>query len=222
MNKVDYVFCLPGKNFSSNFLMSWTNSLIELMKQSENFIVVNRYTSIVSYTRNQIIRSFPGEEPNLTNILPFDGRLEAKKIIFIDDDMVWNFENLNKILKSKKDIISGFYKMTLIDNEKNNLLAAKKNRKFLISKDIENKKQLIELQFVGFGFIAINFEVFKKIKFPWFQTYDFVDEKNGHVLNFGEDFDFCQKAINAGYKIYGDPTVKVGHEKIKILDFKDD
>jgi hypothetical protein len=222
MNKVDYVICIPGENFSSNFLISWSNSLIELMKKSENFIFINHYTSIVSYTRNQLIRSFPGEKSNSKNVLPFDGRLEAKKIVFIDDDIVWNFEDLNKILKSKEDIVSGFYKMKFLNNENNNQLAAIKNNNFLISKDIENQTDLIELDGVGFGFIAINFEVFKKIKFPWFQTYDFFNEKDECVVNVGEDFDFCKKAINAGYKIYGDPMIKVGHEKTKILDFKND
>lgn len=222
MNKVDYVFCIPGERFSSNFLMSWTNSLIELMKQSESFVFVNHYTSIVSYTRNQLIRCFPGEEPNNQNILPFDGRLEAKKIIFIDDDMVWNYKDLEKIMKSDKDIISGFAKMKFVDSQNNNQLNAIKNNNILTSKDIKDKTDLIELDAVGLAFIAINFEVFNKIKFPWFQTSDVFDEKNNYVTNIGEDFDFCQKAISAGYKIYGDPTIKVGHEKMKVLDFNDE
>ena len=220
MNKVDYVICIPGETFSSNFLMSWSNSLIELTKKSEDFIFINTYSSIVSHTRNQLIRSFPGEEPNNKNILPFDGKLEAKKIIFIDDDMVWNFEDLAKILKSKEDIVSGFYRMNCFKND--NELAAMKNGDFLISKDIKNKTELIELDYVGLGFIAINFEVFKKIKFPWFETFDLFDKKNENVLSIGEDFDFCKKAKAVGYKIYGDPTIKIGHEKRKILDFQND
>ena len=220
MNKVDYVICIPGETFSSNFLMSWSNSLIELTKKSEDFIFINTYSSIVSHTRNQLIRSFPGQQSNNKNILPFNGELEAKKIIFIDDDMVWNFEDLAKILKSKEDIVSGFYRMNCFKND--NELAAMKNGDFLISKDIKNKTELIELDYVGLGFIAINFEVFKKIKFPWFETFDLFDKKNENVLSIGEDFDFCKKAKAVGYKIYGDPTVKIGHEKRKILDFQND
>jgi hypothetical protein len=220
MNKVDYVICIPGETFSSNFLMSWSNSLIELTKKSEDFIFINTYSSIVSHTRNQLIRSFPGQQSNNKNILPFNGELEAKKIIFIDDDMVWNFEDLAKILKSKEDIVSGFYRMNCFKND--NELAAMKNGDFLISKDIKNKTELIELDYVGLGFIAINFEVFKKIKFPWFETFDLFDKKNENVLSIGEDFDFCKKAKAVGYKIYGDPTIKIGHEKRKILDFQND
>jgi hypothetical protein len=222
MNKVDYVFCVPGETFSSKFLMSWTNSLMELMRQSENFVFLNHYTSIVSHTRNQLIRSFPGEEPNNKNILPFDGKLEAKKIIFIDDDMVWNYEDLEKIMKSDKDIISGFCKTIFVNDKNQNYLSAIKNNKMLTEDDIKNKTELIEVDAVGFAFVAINFEVFQKIKFPWFQTYDFFNEEDERVVNVGEDFDFCQKAISAGYKIYADPTIKVGHEKLKVLDFKND
>lgn len=220
MNKVDYVICIPGETFSSNFLMSWSNSLVELTKKSENFIFINIYSSIVSHTRNELIRSFPGQQSNNKNILPFDGNLEAKKIIFIDDDMVWNFEDLDKILKSKENIVSGFYRMNCFKND--NELAAMKNGDFLISKDIKNKTELIELDYVGLGFIAINFEVFKKIKFPWFETFDLFDKKNKNVLSIGEDFDFCKKAKAVGYKIYGDPTIKIGHEKRKVLDFQND
>jgi hypothetical protein len=222
MNKVDYVICVPGEKFSSNFLLSWTESIIKLTQNNENFIVINLYTSIVTYTRNQMIRCFPGREASISNTIPFEGELEAKKIIFIDDDMVWKFEDLEKILKSEKDIVSGFYKMQFVNEQNKNLLAAMKNEIFILEEDINNKDELIELDAIGLGFVAINFEIFKKIKFPWFETFDLFDKKVGRVINKGEDYVFCQKAISAGYKIYGDPTIKLGHEKTKILDFKND
>ena len=222
MYKTDYIFCLPGESYSKEFLHSWTQSVIELMKRSEEFIFVNYYTPTVSYTRNQLIRCYPGEITNYENSLPFDNKIEAKKIIFIDDDMVWNPEDLIKIMKSEKDIISGFAKIGSFHEGDNHKLNAIINKQNLTTKEIKNKKELIELDAVGFAFIAINFEVFKKIKYPWFQSFDFFDEENKKIGFIGEDVSFCNKAVDAGYKIYGDPTIKIGHQKIKILDFQND
>jgi hypothetical protein len=223
MNKVDYIFCTPGEKFSSKFLISWTNSIISLMKNSESFIYINHYTSLVTHTRNQMIRCFPGgKNSDPTNVLPFENKIEAKKIIFIDDDMVWNFDDLEKIMKSDKDIISGFCKTNFVNQNNEHMLSATKNNEYLFEKDIKNKTELIEVDSVGLAFLAINFEVFKTIKFPWFENFDVVHEESKHVVNVSEDFVFCQKAIAAGYKIYADPTIKVGHEKYKVLDFKDE
>jgi hypothetical protein len=223
MRKVDYIFCLPGENYRDTFLHSWTMSVIELMKRSEDFIFVNYYSPIVSYTRNQLIRCIPGQKTSDEISLPFGGEIEAKKVIFIDDDIVWNPEDLIKIIKSKEDIVSGFYKMAITDEYNNNSkLAAIENKRLLNIGQIKNKKQLIELDSVGLGFIAINFEVFKKIQYPWFETFDFIDKKNNKIGFIGEDVSFCNKAKSAGYKIYGDPTVKVGHHKTKVLDFKNE
>jgi hypothetical protein len=216
----DYVICLIGENFSEKFLSSWTKSIIKLTQNNEKFIYTNFYSPIVSHTRNEIIKRFPGQESDINNAMPFGGELEAKKIIFIDDDMVWEFEDLQKILKSEKNIVSGFYKMNWGDKKNKNFLAATKNEKFMLEKDIKNKTELIEVEAVGFGFISIDFEVFKKIQFPWFEVFHLFDKGKSIVVNKGEDFTFCEKAISAGYKIYADPTIKLGHEKTHVLDFK--
>jgi len=221
MNKIytDYVFCIPGKTFSAKFLISWSNSLLYLEKESIDFIYTNLYSFSAAMTRNDMIRNFPGEK-NSKNILPFNNKLEPKKVIFIDDDITWSIEDLKKILYSDKDIICGFYKMESTNLYGENNLAAFKNNKNILEYEIENETNLIELDSCGFGFIAINFKVFKNMTFPWFETFDLVDPKNNEVINISEDVDFCRKATNLGYKIYGDPTIKLGHQKLKTLDFK--
>jgi hypothetical protein len=221
--EVDYILCIPGEKYSSKFLKSWTNSIISLMENSHSFIYINFYTSLVAHTRNQMIRCFPNaENPDPTNILPFENKIKAKKVIFIDDDMVWNYKDLEKIMKSDKDIISGFCKTNFINKKNEHLLSAIKNNKHLVEDDIKNKTELIEVDAVGFAFLAINLEVFKKIKFPWFETFEVINPENKHAITLGEDFVFCKKAIDAGYKIYADPTIKVGHEKSNVLTFEND
>jgi len=218
---VDIVFCIPGERFSSNFLTSWTKTITYLSNNKITWIYINRYTPIVSLTRNSMIRLIPGEYTgNPANIIPFENKVVPKKIIFIDHDMVWDPSDIEKLILSDKDIVGGFYKMQQYNEHGINCLAATKNNKLLTEEDIKNKTELIELDGVGFGIIAINFNLFNEISYPWFETFEFFNEKENSVFVGGEDFNFCIKAKQLGYKIYGDPTIKVGHEKLVSLDFK--
>jgi GT2 family glycosyltransferase len=70
----------------------------------------------------------------------------------------------------------------------------------------------LEVSGVGFGFVAMKAGVFEKIDRPWFGAESFVME-NGMVVNYGEDYSWCVKAQRAGFKIWVDPAVRVGHNK---------
>lgn len=215
--EVEYVFCLPGRTFSSNFLTSWSNTLIYLMQNQISFIYCNFYTPILNYTRNSLIRRFPGDykDLNSNSVLPFDNRVKCKKIIFIDDDMVWTPEDIEKLIKSDKDIIGGFYKMNI--NDPRGVLAASQNNESIYDRDIIGKTDPIKLTGIGFGLIAIKQDVFNNIEFPWFGTRETINKDTGNVEIQSDDFYFCEKAIDSGYEIYGDPTIQLGHEKNKTL-----
>lgn len=58
----------------------------------------------------------------------------------------------------------------------------------------------------GMGCALINTDVFKKLKYPWF---DWVHYKNGKML--GEDLYFCEQCKKNGIKIYTDTRVNCGH-----------
>lgn len=62
---------------------------------------------------------------------------------------------------------------------------------------------LIECDGVSAGCLLINKRVFDTLEKPYFEC---VGEKNN-----GEDFYFCRKAQDAGFKIYCDPSVLCGH-----------
>lgn len=65
------------------------------------------------------------------------------------------------------------------------------------------EKGLLEIDGVPCGCLLVHRRVFEAIKEPWFQW--------GEGLTAGEDFYFCRKAQEAGFKIYGDPSVICGH-----------
>jgi GT2 family glycosyltransferase len=66
---------------------------------------------------------------------------------------------------------------------------------------------LFEVHANGTGIMLIKTEVFKKIPRPWFMfEYNQVGQ-----CSLGEDWYFCREAKRAGFKIYTDPRIKVGH-----------
>jgi len=187
--EIDYVFCLSGLNFSDHYLNSWTKSLVMLQNDLKcSFTWEIFYCAVVSETRNVLIQRALKHNP--------------KKIIFIDDDMVWEAEDLKELITSENKINTGFYL------NRHNLVVAVSNHNFLTQEDIGKATGPIELESVGLGFIAIESKVFEATPYPWFQS--------GHYENgqaYGEDYYFCKKITDFGFKVLGNPKIKVGHEK---------
>ncbi len=66
---------------------------------------------------------------------------------------------------------------------------------------------LIEVDATGTGCILYSMEVFKKMPYPWFRFQK--NPENGMVI--GEDVGFCQDLKSAGYKIFVDTSIEIGH-----------
>lgn len=123
-------------------------------------------------------------------------------LLMIDDDMTFNPDLALKLLEHDVDIVGA--------------LAFKRRPDYqpcVYRKNLDNKKYFPilpevfqEVDVVGTGGILINLEVFKKLKYPWFETT--YDKEGNH---WSVDFDFCIKARKAGFKIFVDSEVKMGH-----------
>jgi GT2 family glycosyltransferase len=75
----------------------------------------------------------------------------------------------------------------------------------------DRSSELIEVDAVGTGIMLIRKKVFKELPEPWFYF------KN----DFSEDIMFCKEAKKAGYKIYVDTTLSVGHVGDSIFKLED-
>lgn len=77
---------------------------------------------------------------------------------------------------------------------------------------------LQEIGSVGMGVMLIKKRVFAKLSEPWFET-PWRHDKRGYI---GEDVYFCNKARDAGFKIWIDHDVskEIGH--IGTFEFKHD
>lgn len=128
-------------------------------------------------------------------------------VFFLDSDMDAPPDIINKLIERDKDIVSGmafkrvypfepcFYdRIEVIDGGRKSLH---------ICRDWE-KDSLVEVVGVGMACCMIKIEVFKKL-------YENIDKLFFPRDETGEDIGFCQLATNAGYKIYVDTSIDVGH-----------
>ena len=49
------IFCLPGKQYSTNYFNSWNSTIAELSKQGISYAYTTGYDPVVYYCRNRIL-----------------------------------------------------------------------------------------------------------------------------------------------------------------------
>lgn len=129
-------------------------------------------------------------------------------ILFVDSDMVFDAECLNKLLEHDADIVTGLY-ITRRGEEKNvaytHVITGRRWPK-RDAKLIHDTKSTGygEIAACGFGFCLIKTEVVKSMA----KRYKSLFEPFKCV---GEDIAFCLRARRCGYKIFIDRDVKLGH-----------
>ena len=132
----------------------------------------------------------------------------ADYIFMIDDDMMCPTDLFEKLVRHNVDIVAPLAFMRLAPHYPVLFRVEKgydhmQGLEYYIPHKIENypKNTLVECDGVGFGAALIKTSIFKSIPKPWFMS------TTGH----GEDLLFCKKAREAGFKVYMDTSVKLGH-----------
>lgn len=246
-NQLKIVFCIPGNNFSGRFLESWTdlvgyclgNNILPLLscKQSCNIYYVRNMCLGADISRGKYQKPFNGEieydyvmwidsdivfKPEQFGKL-LDHKNDIVSGIYLMDDgnhfatcKDWDEEYFSK---------HGHFKfLTLDDINLTQGLSpirkaggeieggkSKENEKVNFSR----KEELIEVSYTGMGFMLVKKGVFESMEYPWFKP---IEKKIGTMVDFTmEDVSFCLRAKENGFKIYVDPTVRVGHEKKIVL-----
>lgn len=165
-------------------------SILRMLKFSSfKFDIVTKESAILHWNREHIVKQ------------AIEGR--ATHILFIDSDMFFEADSAMRLLERDKDIIGVPYNLHSIDPT-STLKDTDENGVKLWE---QQENGLLKCAAVGTGFLLIKTSVFEKLKEPWF--FWETDEK-GNVVT-GEDSWFCRLARQAGFEIFADTTVKVGH-----------
>lgn len=131
-------------------------------------------------------------------------------VFFMDSDMTFPMDALETLLEDDVDIVSGLYFKRVppyspIMYKKYKLLD---NGGVLDWEDYSDgypENQLFECGCVGGGCLLIKTSVFKDLIEHGY------NHPFNHIASIGEDFSFCIRAAQCGYKIYCDSRVKCGH-----------
>ena len=127
-------------------------------------------------------------------------------VFMVDSDIVLPKCALNKLLLDQKKVVFGVYPRKYTDYVE--VIKYGEPWEWIVfqNEEAKNLDEVIEVKAVGFGCALIDTEVFKRMNYPYFK-YEVYD--NGSHLS--EDYYFCRFAMNAGYGIYADFSVRCGH-----------
>jgi hypothetical protein len=158
--------------------------------------------SIITMARNQLVHEFL--------------KTDATELLFIDSDVIATPDDILRLMAQSgdKDITAGAYPRRSKDK---NFFA---DLYFDENKDLEFDGSLMRLERVGTGFMLIQRHVIEAMVAAhpeWF--YDFKGEQVCGVFDFqnrdgrylGEDYLFCDRAREHGFKIHIDVDISLPH-----------
>ena len=215
------VFCLPGRNVSYTFLKSFVQLCFDLVQAQASIQISQDYSSMVNFARCKCLGANVLRGPDQK---PWDGNLKYDYRLWIDSDIVFDTEKFYKLVAMDKDIAAGWY---CTEDGRTSSVAHwleegdfRKNGGVMNHETLESlskRKKPFTVDYTGFGWVLIKNGVFEKLPYPWFAPKMQVFE-SGEVQDMcGEDVSFCLDAMDAGYEIWCDPTIRVGHEKMRVI-----
>lgn len=131
---------------------------------------------------------------------------EFDYILWLDSDMVFPSYVLKQFMQDDKDIVAGLYFRRNYPFTPVAFSELRRENGILQMKDLEEwPDRLFEVDGVGFGCVLMKtdclFDIAGKEGGVWFTP----------TQDAGEDAAFCIRAKEYGYKIWIDPSVKLGH-----------
>jgi GT2 family glycosyltransferase len=158
-------------------------------------------THPIDFIRNNQISGFLGTNFNYIFLLdsdcvPMDGTVE--KLLAYDLDIVGSIA---------PGMVEGRVVYTAATRERE---VGERKFRMLTPDNEDLPKGLQEIDGIGATGILIKREVFEKIPYPWYKVVVTPD----NIIDMGEDFFFCAKAIEYGYKIFADFDLRQKHYKI--------
>ena len=224
------IFALPGDNFSSKFLISWTSTISKIMEMRKYDILISPATgSFVSFVRMKTLGldTLRGETQKPFNNQDFD------IWITIDSDIIFTPEQVIELIESTEHhpVVAGMYRMSDLINyafvKDWDINHFKENGTFKFStpEEIEVWKKETSFKYypvayTGMGFMAIKKEVFDKMQYPYFDSeINVIVADDGKIIRdiCSEDVAFSKNIIKAGYQIMINTDIRVGHLKQLVI-----
>ena len=212
------VACIPGREFSGRFFDAWNEFAERCRAIGINLVISRRYDAVVYYARNRVaggnVRSGPKQAP-------WGGELDYDYMLWIDSDVIFRFEDFQALLAHKIDMVAGLYLMadntrySAVEEMREETFRTHGEFDFLTPAKLASRRELLPVDYCGFGFVLVRRGVFERLEYPWFRP---LYLEMGECMDFtSEDVGFCMMAKRAGIRMMIDPNVVVGHEKSVVL-----
>lgn len=212
------VFCMPGASYSRDFLLCWSDMLMQANAKGHQIMISQQYSSVVHFARALCLGGDVMKGPDQK---PFQGGVEYDVMVWIDSDVIFKADDLFRLLESPHDITSGLYMMenlqtfATVQTWNDEYYIKNGSFEFMKPSDIKGASQYVPVAYTGMGWMAIRSGVVETLKYPWFwsplQTIGPLVDMNS------EDVSFCRSLTDAGHVIYVDTTIRVGHQKKMII-----
>lgn len=204
--------CLPGDTFTDGCVVSLVNLVVKMRDNGISSFFSMHRAADMNNCRNKITLATakPSREAQ-----PFDG-LHYDWMLWIDSDMVFRFEDFERLAMRDLEIVGGAYA-----SDAQNLVCGFLTDEGNAKLHVENiaSDEVIEVDWIGFGFLLIKRGVMERIGFPWFEHRMVEYTAKAAETHTSEDVAFCDKARkDYGLKVHLDLTVPLGHQKRTTFD----
>ena len=224
------VFCLPGRGVSYTFLKNFVQLCFDLVQAGASIQISQDYSSMVNFARCKCLGANVLRGPNQ---IPWDGKLKYDYQLWIDSDIVFNSEKFWQLFldanpegEKEREIVAGWYctedgRTTSVAHwlEEDDFRSNGGVMNHETIESISKRKKIFTVDYTGFGWLLIKKGVFEHegLPYPWFAPKMQIFE-SGEVQDMcGEDVSFCLDAKEAGFDIWCDPRIRVGHEKSRVI-----
>jgi hypothetical protein len=212
------IFCMPGRSYSREFLLSWSDLLMQANGKGHQVMISQQYSSVVHFARAKCLGGDVLKGPDQK---PFQGQVEYDAMMWIDSDIVFKPDDFFKMLESPHDVTAGLYMMedlqhfAAVRDWNEDMFVKSGTFKFLRPDDVQGAAEYMPVAYAGMGWMLIKKGVVEDIKYPWF--WSDLQKVGGLTDMNSEDVAFCRALNAAGHQVHVDTTVRVGHQKLMII-----
>lgn len=214
---VNLIIASPGHSMMSSYVRCLLETISRFQQDGISVLWSSEFSSHVADAREVTLSGT--RMNNLADSRPLQGEFTYDKILWIDSDINWTYEDARKLYDSDKDVVTGAY--MLANGE---VMAYKKAfGPSYAHEEVLGMEELTQIEACGFGFVCVKSGVFEKLSRPWFQSVEVEIPVHDRLFKFnvmGEDIAWCERVRQAGFDIWFDPTVRLIHHKVMKLTWK--
>lgn len=211
MEHYDVLIATPGTDLKAAYVDSLVKTLAECDKRGLTYKWLNGQSSLVHHAREITMSGDMRLDPDDKG--PMHGQVTYNKIVWIDSDIEWTKEDFFRLYDSEHEVISGVY---LLSDNTTTTIHTQEYLHGIPKNVILQMTGPVQVQSIGFGFVAMKSGVFERMERPWFaHLSQYIVNSRGEKLpdSLGEDISWCVRAYNAKIPVMFDPKVLVNHIK---------